>query len=712
MPASLIAFLQNNRNMMEADLFVIVLPTGQTMYATSGQWDVTVPEGAGGWSGPTTTFKATEYGRWSRGTITSEATFNMSSNTMPLTCVPQPATAYPDMEIGVLNAALNGLFDAAQVTVYTAYFPMGQYGTLAGASAAPPPSFVLAQAASASAPFGSPAQTSGIDTGNASIDLIVVACNNYDGNPSEGALTDTINGVASGNVWTLVPPDPSVGGGVSSLPFFYYCYAPNTGVDHVFTFTSSGNACPNLCMMAFTGMGATGAPEADEGYYSVGGNQGPLPSSLPTSGSGWQYPLSENDLILSACGVYGIMGLSPAVDSGLTVAGHSFPFTEAGIAAAYAIAAQGTVACTGDVDITGDSTAQIAVASTTPFVAQQTCSGQVILTANTAAISVPDSTGFTAGMLVIMNGFTGGGGAGELNDLFGNVISAGADVITVAIPPPAVTPGTYTGQSGTVSQAVALAGYTGLAASLNSSIAIVTAVGSGNITITTTGLTNGTYTGQTAGIVGLPVNPFWSGWGTTPLANNAAAGMVIFPAGSGGSGPGGIETKFTGTITRIADINRVHVEFEVADPLYALNMRVPRRLLQPNCPWSVTDQNCTLDAAGTDVNGFEMTQAFTLASGTAYLLFPVTPFVQPEGYFTQGVVTCTAGNNAGLSQTVKVHVDGELQLLNPWLLPVEPGDTFSVLVGCDHTPATCNTKFGNFLNFGGAPFVPPSETAV
>jgi hypothetical protein len=50
--------------------------------------------------------------------------------------------------------------------------------------------------------------------------------------------------------------------------------------------------------------------------------------------------------------------------------------------------------------------------------------------------------------------------------------------------------------------------------------------------------------------------------------------------------------------------------------------------------------------------------------------------------------------------------------MNPWLLPVEPGDTFSVLVGCDHTPTTCQNKFGNRINFGGTPFVPPETAAV
>ena len=49
---------------------------------------------------------------------------------MELTCVPQAGTAYPGMSVGILSAALNGLFDAATVTVYTAYMPLGSYGNV------------------------------------------------------------------------------------------------------------------------------------------------------------------------------------------------------------------------------------------------------------------------------------------------------------------------------------------------------------------------------------------------------------------------------------------------------------------------------------------------------------------------------------------------------------------------------------------------------
>jgi uncharacterized phage protein (TIGR02218 family) len=307
MPSALIAWLQTNPNCIKADLFQIVLPTGETLNATEGQWDITVPSGTAGWSGATTTFSAMTNGRWNRGAITSEAGFNLNANTMSLTCLAQQGTAYPGLSVGILSAAMNGLFDAAIVWVYTAYMPLGSYGTVSN----------------------------------------------------------------------------------------------------------------------------------------------------------------------------------------------------------------------------------------------------------------------------------------------------------------------------------------------------------------------------------------------------------------------GIETKFQGTITKLSDVNRTKAEFECGDPMYLLNMKIPTRTFQPDCPWSVTDSNCTLNSGGTDINGYHMTQAFTAASGsTQWFVTPVTAFTQPEGYFTQGVVTCTSGNNSGLSQTCKLHASGNLMLMNPWFLPVSAGDTFSVLVGCDHTLTTCTKKFGNSINHGGTPFTPPSSTAI
>lgn len=175
----------------------------------------------------------------------------------------------------------------------------------------------------------------------------------------------------------------------------------------------------------------------------------------------------------------------------------------------------------------------------------------------------------------------------------------------------------------------------------------------------------------------------------------------------------GIETKFQGTVIDAPKLNRGRVQFEVADPLFLLNMKVPSRVLQSNCPHSFADTNCGLNPA-------DYTQTFTAGPASTVMQLAAS-IPQSNGYFAQGVVTCLSGANAGLSQTVKTHASGVLTLMHPWLFPVSSGDTFSVIKGCDKTPATCaatvranNTVEPNDFRtrFGGQPFTPPPTAAV
>jgi uncharacterized phage protein (TIGR02218 family) len=178
------------------------------------------------------------------------------------------------------------------------------------------------------------------------------------------------------------------------------------------------------------------------------------------------------------------------------------------------------------------------------------------------------------------------------------------------------------------------------------------------------------------------------------------------PLGHFGDVSAGVETKFVGQITNIQNISRKEVKFQAADYLYLLNVKVPSRLIQSNCPWAFADVNCGMDPATFTVN-------FTAASGsTAWQLVPVSAFSQPAGWFTQGVVKCLTGANNGLSQAVKLHASGNLQVVYPWIFPVTPGDTFSVIAGCDKSLTTCAQKFNNAVRFGGMPFTPPSQNAL
>ncbi len=215
------------------------------------------------------------------------------------------------------------------------------------------------------------------------------------------------------------------------------------------------------------------------------------------------------------------------------------------------------------------------------------------------------------------------------------------------------------------------------------------------------------YPGLDAGILGAA----WQGLFDACTVN---VWTCYMPLGNWGFVGNGIETKFLGFIDGIEHIDRVHVKFHVLDPFFLLNEKIPRRLIQAACPWNFCDSNCTLAAAN-------FTVAFTAgAASTQQTLVPSAAFAQAVGYFTQGVVTCTAGKNAGLSQTVKLHdSSGNLELVTGFILPVAAGDTFTALKGCDKTYATCaaqteasGTIVNNSVNYGGTPAVPAPTNAI
>jgi uncharacterized phage protein (TIGR02218 family) len=77
-------------------------------------------------------------------------------------------------------------------------------------------------------------------------------------------------------------------------------------------------------------------------------------------------------------------------------------------------------------------------------------------------------------------------------------------------------------------------------------------------------------------------------------------------------------------------------------------------------------------------------------------------------FFEHGRVTWLTGNNAGTISPVKNHSTGGSETINfsiPTKLPIQVGDTFDAVAGCDQTFPQCNVKFNNGINYGGDPFM-------
>ncbi|PTM38729.1 DUF2163 domain-containing protein [Bosea sp. 124] len=87
-----------------------------------------------------------------------------------------------------------------------------------------------------------------------------------------------------------------------------------------------------------------------------------------------------------------------------------------------------------------------------------------------------------------------------------------------------------------------------------------------------------------------------------------------------------------------------------------------------------------------------------------------------DGHFTGGRLVFTAGANVGFATEVKRHgAAGGLVALQLWQAPPAPiaaGDAFTVSPGCDKSFATCQSKFGNSINFRGFPHIPGNDFII
>ncbi len=129
---------------------------------------------------------------------------------------------------------------------------------------------------------------------------------------------------------------------------------------------------------------------------------------------------------------------------------------------------------------------------------------------------------------------------------------------------------------------------------------------------------------------------------------------------------------------------------------------MPRNVYSPACQHVLYDSGCTLiksafGTAGT-VGAFSTARVINWASATAG--------------FAQGSVLFSGGVNAGVSANIKGVTPG-LGFEVSYPLPNAPstGDAFTAYFGCDHTQATCTTKFNNLANFRRFPFIPPATYA-
>ena len=173
--------------------------------------------------------------------------------------------------------------------------------------------------------------------------------------------------------------------------------------------------------------------------------------------------------------------------------------------------------------------------------------------------------------------------------------------------------------------------------------------------------------------------------------------------GEYGDTSAGTVILFSGRISDI-DCSRTGIEMKCRSHLELLNIQMPRRLWQSSCTHSFSDGMCQF-------NRSSLAATFSAGSGSTTTVIQGAPTTTTP--YVQGTITALSGGNAGSSRTISSFVSGGSATIKlAFLSPVDAGDRFQLLPGCDRTLATCMNIFNNAVHFGGFPYIPTPETAV
>ena len=161
---------------------------------------------------------------------------------------------------------------------------------------------------------------------------------------------------------------------------------------------------------------------------------------------------------------------------------------------------------------------------------------------------------------------------------------------------------------------------------------------------------------------------------------------------------------------QIGEIQRSDGRFTAELRSLVDRLNQPRgRAYHRGCSAILGDAACGFDLA---TPNYSVTLTLRGYDGLGRMLFDPVPAVA-AGWFGRGRLEVQTGEAAGLSALIKLDLVGTSQrVVELWdalgQMP-QAGDTLRLIAGCDKLAATCQSKFGNFLNFRGFPHIPGED---
>lgn len=141
--------------------------------------------------------------------------------------------------------------------------------------------------------------------------------------------------------------------------------------------------------------------------------------------------------------------------------------------------------------------------------------------------------------------------------------------------------------------------------------------------------------------------------------------------------------------------------------------RSRRKTTQPSCRATLGDSECAVNLSQYQFNG--QVSAQIQGVGFRFSVISQNSKAEPKTthFYRNGYVVFTTGQNAGQRFKISEHNDtNRFELLDRPLYPLDNGDRFLAVVGCDKTLTECHEKFSNSDNFRGEPFVPGPDSLV
>jgi len=161
------------------------------------------------------------------------------------------------------------------------------------------------------------------------------------------------------------------------------------------------------------------------------------------------------------------------------------------------------------------------------------------------------------------------------------------------------------------------------------------------------------------------------------------------------SGDGEAIIMWMGRILNVT-LNNASAEIHCESVYTSLKRVGLRRLYQKSCPHVIYGPGCGLARAT-----YKATKTVSTVSGTT---ITVSSIGAVDGYYAGGYMEWTSG---GVSYRRAIHSQISGALVISFSIPgISAGASVDLYPGCDHTLATCASKFSNSDNYGGMPFFP------